>query len=665
MRPITALTLFIIDCMNKGTLRAPGNRGESSDPATREEIVERPVLGRGAWRAAAAGRCRSWRSAIQRFIPSGRNESKGKVTEKLEAMLGYAAPKGYRRFIFGKHDITMEEQRGENGAEVGMHKGRLWRGGQHNNGMGRGHGGGRSRDLKLAGGWAQVDNLTKPFSGWAGTFAESGQKAEATCDSGRRDICWSIRNNKPKVSELFQDPKTSPSVPGASVTALPGACEALTICSRIFRAAREDATPPASAEVVHAAILVCRKWRTAPQNGGRGPPRLSICSGTCSNGSGGSTNAGSRPLLVRPRLHGVEAHRDRGALAGRIRITIRRLDDPLFRNRQTQHSEAQRDAARLTHAPGDSRYLVRDLSKILAVFSFGGSFKRGEDIAGWDIRSEGKAIIEGIRRLQHLGFSSSSDSINAAIHSATGPSLISWKLFRSAAEQVAANSPQLKILDVGTLKWPEIATIAAGCHHLVSVNLSGAVFREETDIPDVVDNAVLALLYSCPAIAELSLYNTSKSHRPLAMLTLGGLQSRLFDTLDAEIALCELLSARGSSLTRLQIGGVRWRMGSQLALELPDTVGSTLQSPRLEGISTGMIPQNAKTCRVQLATCYNYGKFYLPMRGCWAHSLGSRLREGNDECWIEEDAIGRTSRVGAGTASEAHRRHIFNGLVLM
>ncbi|RKO93275.1 hypothetical protein BDK51DRAFT_42483 [Blyttiomyces helicus] len=48
------------------------------------------------------------------------------------------------------------------------------------------------------------------------------------------------------------------------VTELPGACETLAICGRIFRAAREDASPPASTDDVDAALFACSQWQAAP-----------------------------------------------------------------------------------------------------------------------------------------------------------------------------------------------------------------------------------------------------------------------------------------------------------------------------------------------------------------------------------------------------------------
>ncbi|RKO89775.1 hypothetical protein BDK51DRAFT_28128 [Blyttiomyces helicus] len=170
--------------------------------------------------------------------------------------------------------------------------------------------------------------------------------------------------------------------------------------------------------------------------------------------------------------------------------------------------------------------------------------------------------------------------------------LVSWRACASATEQVAANSPELKILQYGgCLAALQLATIGAGCHHLVSVDLSGG---------DFTDYDVQTLLHHCPSVAELNLISTQvtiitihhlESHRPLTMLTLGGEDLRLLETLNAEISLCELLAARGTLLRRLYIGDWGWSMGAKLALVLPDAVRRARQSLRLVSMHSLLLPR--------------------------------------------------------------------------
>ncbi|RKO88162.1 hypothetical protein BDK51DRAFT_40791 [Blyttiomyces helicus] len=216
--------------------------------------------------------------------------------------------------------------------------------------------------------------------------------------------------------------------------------------------------------------------------------------------------------------------------------------------------------------------------------SYHGHAKR-EDL--WKTDAAGRAIIEGVGRLRALCFHSSGrGDVHSAINRSAGPNLISWAGHASAVEHVAANCPELKFLEGGELADPDLAVLAAGCHHLVSVNLEDAEGK-------VTDDGVKAIIHHCPAIEELSLFNTGvtfatlnalKSHRPLTFLSFGG-EGELFETTGTEIALCALLSARGALLTGLKVGEPRWHMGAELAIMLP-IVTPKLQSLHLVGMNS-------------------------------------------------------------------------------
>ncbi|RKO89961.1 hypothetical protein BDK51DRAFT_43925 [Blyttiomyces helicus] len=205
-------------------------------------------------------------------------------------------------------------------------------------------------------------------------------------------------------------------------------------------------------------------------------------------------------------------------------------------------------------------------------------------------------MIGGVRRLRSLQIDSSSVAVDHAINSATGPTLTSWTGWAGAAKKVTANSPELKTLRRGNLLAPQLAIIATGCHHLVSVDLSSAG-EDDGRLTD--DAAVKVLIDHCPSIEQLSLFNTSvtidtvralKTYRPLTLLTLGGdRELRLFATEDAETALGDLLSARGAPLTRLRIGERGWCMRAELALLLPDAVPRLRSLHLLGGYSTRVI----------------------------------------------------------------------------
>ncbi|RKO93274.1 hypothetical protein BDK51DRAFT_42481 [Blyttiomyces helicus] len=196
----------------------------------------------------------------------------------------------------------------------------------------------------------------------------------------------------------------------------------------------------------------------------------------------------------------------------------------------------------------------------------------------WKAHPAGKAILQGARRLRSLDLPTGGDEVYSVVNRATGPDLISWVGYATSVEHVSTNSPNLRVLcSTHDLRSAHIAGIAAGCHHLLSIQLS---------YEHITDDAVQTLLRHCPSIVELCLFDTEitvatiralKSHRPLTLLTLGGQEERdvpLFDTEDTEITLGELLSARGSSLMRLRIGEARWRIGPQLATTFPDMVPS-------------------------------------------------------------------------------------------
>ncbi|RKO83067.1 hypothetical protein BDK51DRAFT_46942 [Blyttiomyces helicus] len=237
----------------------------------------------------------------------------------------------------------------------------------------------------------------------------------------------------------------------------------------------------------------------------------------------------------------------------------------------------------------------------LVIFSFHGEILDYLDLGREDFRKTDcatVAITAGIHRSQLLQFDTDDINVVTAVHSATGPNLVSWTATLGAVGQVAANFPNLKML-FGDYNQPwsesltaeHIATIAAGWRHHVAVDLSGG-----EDF--VTDDAAHALLRYCPAIKELNLITTAatretihalKAHRPLKLLALGNHsfdqyahEIGLFADESSDIALGELLIARAASLTRLRIGGPGWRMGADLVLLLPDSAAH-LRSLHLVG----------------------------------------------------------------------------------
>ncbi|RKO93273.1 hypothetical protein BDK51DRAFT_42480 [Blyttiomyces helicus] len=125
----------------------------------------------------------------------------------------------------------------------------------------------------------------------------------------------------------------------------------------------------------------------------------------------------------------------------------------------------------------------------------------------WKADPAGKAILQSARRLRSLDLATGGD------------------------EHVSTNSPNLSVLcSTPGMRSAHIAAIAAGSHHLLSLNLSYG---------HITDDAVQTLLRYCPSIVELCLFDTE--------ITVATIQERdvyLFDTEDTEISLGELLFAR-------------------------------------------------------------------------------------------------------------------------
>ncbi|RKO91273.1 hypothetical protein BDK51DRAFT_39653 [Blyttiomyces helicus] len=346
------------------------------------------------------------------------------------------------------------------------------------------------------------------------------------------------------------------------VAAPPGARK--TLCISIFRAARDGASSAGGALVVDVAWLLRngelrrRQKRGGSANRSRGPQSLAKY---CDS------------VLLQPRLQGVERRGDGGPVAGQSRLhaDMASLGDSMRLSTIDPTSPACSDPARTS---SDSAFVETFPVKMLRWKSSGRPTPRDKPSS----------------RASNVSSSSTSNypDLNA-IHIASCLNLIRWTATTSAVEHVATNSPNLMILSADyfianpshSITAQNIVTIAAGCPLLVAIDLSGGEDR-------VTDEVVQALLHHCPAILELNLSDTAvtintiqalKSYRPLTLLALGEYlrdsvpeEVRLFETVDTEIALGELLSVCGSLLTRLQICKPGWRMGFDLAILLADSI---------------------------------------------------------------------------------------------
>ncbi|RKO94347.1 hypothetical protein BDK51DRAFT_53152 [Blyttiomyces helicus] len=378
------------------------------------------------------------------------------------------------------------------------------------------------------------------------------------------------------------------------VASVPGARERLNLCSGIFSAAREGAGPPPSVHDVDAVILACsqwqevapacepsvlseqpRTWATAPadvlqymflwlralggvREGSEVHARAPLFAGRGGFSQPWNSGASSRSWAGQTRWAALLPRS--GAAAS-------------WAKRQEHCTSARSDFDQLS-SPWNQYYLrclsIGSIYKMplsilasllehcskLVIYHFEGSVECGKNAR------RGDAIIEGVRRLESLKFAAEDLHLELApaVDRATGPNLIRWKGYGSDAANVAAKFLNLANIedrsvttfsfsqsDTHSLELSHLAAIAAGCAHLVSVDLSSA---------RVTDTGVLALLKHCPAIAELSLCDTAvtvatikalQPHRPLSLLALANDDDlRMFATNDSEIALHTLFFTRGA-----------------------------------------------------------------------------------------------------------------------
>ncbi|RKO86657.1 hypothetical protein BDK51DRAFT_38100 [Blyttiomyces helicus] len=247
----------------------------------------------------------------------------------------------------------------------------------------------------------------------------------------------------------------------------------------------------------------------------------------------------------------------------------------------------------------------------LAAFYFDGYMEETKDIF---CKSDdvGKAIIEGVRRLVSLKFYTPDVERDA-------------DFVTTLHSRIAANSPNLKSLYCPYIDeyfsdpftTTDIAAIAASCLELVAVELTRGGHN-------VTDAAVEALLTHCPAIKHLGLFDT--------------------ESLDTELALCDLLSSRGSALAHLRIGGSDWRnMSADLPIVLSESVaklqclrlfgnqtlssGSLIRLPALRFLEVSMVDaeiEDAVTPRVCVSRhesgCYTPFDMFA---GCWDRLVGT------------------------------------------
>ncbi|RKO84391.1 hypothetical protein BDK51DRAFT_48675 [Blyttiomyces helicus] len=350
-------------------------------------------------------------------------------------------------------------------------------------------------------------------------------------------------------------------MPSLGVTSLRSAHETLALCSHVLRAAREDASPPATTRDIDAAILACGRWRDRLKT-----KAVAKCTWAVV------------PVDVLWYLFKwfrvLDVSDERlswyPGIVGRHGITALYSCTLVCR---AWNSIGTEELWRSLIVPQEPKFICRLVDGIRKMLLPAGHGEFPET-------SFRVLLCIAIPLLSNLRFESYPATANEGL-----------RLSVSGLARSSESCPNLLVFEYdGEMEENEDLTKNG---ELISVDLSG---RKK----DVSDDTVQTLVRQRPAIEELSLFDTAvtivsiralKTHHPLKLLTLGGLKDEphLFTTKESETAIIELLSARGASLICLRIGKSEWLVSQEVADILSDVIKSLRTLELLGCYSTSVV----------------------------------------------------------------------------